>query len=63
MKNLGIVVCAYGALLTPWPVLAQDPFALPPPRPNGQYEIRGVVVDAQSGQPLPEVELSIRPGI
>jgi hypothetical protein len=60
MKNLGIVVCAYGALLTPWPVLAQDPFALPPPRPNGQYEIRGVVVDAQSGQPLPEVELSIQ---
>ena len=38
---------------------AQNPFELPP-RPNGPYEIRGVVLDANTGEPLPEVELSIQ---
>jgi hypothetical protein len=40
-------------------VRAQNPFELPP-RSNGPYEIRGVVVDANTGEPLLEVELSIQ---
>jgi len=41
------------------PLWAQDPFDLPK-RPSGPYEIRGVVVDGKTGEPLPEVELSFQ---
>jgi carboxypeptidase family protein len=41
------------------PARAQLPLELPP-RPNGPYEIRGVVVDAKTGGPLPDVEVSIQ---
>jgi Carboxypeptidase regulatory-like domain len=31
-----------------------------PPRPNGPYEIHGVIVDAKTGAPLAEVELAVQ---
>ena len=41
------------------PLWAQDSFDLPK-RPAGPYEIRGIVVDGKTGEPLPEVELSFQ---
>ena len=58
MSSLRSLVCGL-ALLVALPSLAQVPFELQP-RPNGPYEIRGVVVDAGTGQPVPEVELSFQ---
>jgi len=58
MNSLRVLVCGL-ALLVGLPSLAQVPFELQP-RPNGPYEIRGVVVDAGTGQPLPEVDLSFQ---
>jgi Carboxypeptidase regulatory-like domain len=40
-------------------VQAQLPFQLPP-RPSGPYEIRGVVFDAKTRQPLADAELSLQ---
>ncbi|HXY00071.1 MAG TPA: carboxypeptidase-like regulatory domain-containing protein [Candidatus Limnocylindrales bacterium] len=44
------------------PAQAQNPFNLPP-RPNGPFEIRGVVLDARTDQALPEVEVTIQESV
>jgi len=58
MKPLRAILCLV-LLSLDLPVRAQLPFELPP-RPAGPYEIRGVVVDAKTGEPLSGVELSIQ---
>jgi 5-hydroxyisourate hydrolase-like protein (transthyretin family) len=59
MKSWRSLVCGWGVLLTlAGPVPGQNLFEAPR-RPSGPYEIRGIVVDAKTEQPLAEVELSI----
>ena len=58
MSSLRVLICGLALIVAP-PSLAQVPLELRP-RPSGPYEIRGVVVDAGTGQPLPEVELSFQ---
>ncbi len=59
MKSWRILVCTCGVFLAlAAPALGQNPLE-PPRRPSGPYEIRGIVVDAKTEQPLAEVELSI----
>jgi hypothetical protein len=58
MNTLGKSICIFvvGVAAPTW---AQMPFPSLP-RPSGPYEIRGVVVDAKTGEPLSEVDLTIQ---
>src|SRR5579862_6527012 len=46
-------------LLGPLLIGAQLPNLDPKPRPNGPFQIRGKVVNAQSGQPIAGAEIQI----
>ncbi|HXJ14264.1 MAG TPA: carboxypeptidase-like regulatory domain-containing protein [Candidatus Limnocylindrales bacterium] len=47
-------------LFVPPAIFAQDlPYLRSKPRPNGPYQIRGKMVNAQTGQPIPGVEIQI----
>lgn len=59
MKSWRIILCVLVGLVA-LPLKAQEEGLSLPARPDGPYEIRGVVVDATTGQPLSEVELTIQ---
>jgi hypothetical protein len=62
MNRWRSLVYGWGVLLAlAGPALGQNQFEAPR-RPSGPYEIRGIVVDAKTEQPLAEVELSILVG-
>lgn len=62
MKIAGALICVLLALVAV-PLRAQDGdvFALPH-RPSGPFEIRGILVDSATGQPVAEVEVTIEDG-